>query len=407
MRSGKERKIYIALPVMDEMEYLPELINNIKKQKFRSFELFVCVNQLDEWWSDPKKENICLNNIHALELLKKTKQFPVIVIDKSSKGMGWKGKRFGVGWARKTIMDNISLKADKNDIILSLDADTSFSENYFSSIADSFKTDEKVVALSVPYYHKLTGDEVADRNILHYEIYMRYFTLNLWRIKNPSRFTALGSAIAVPVWAYKTIGGITPHKSGEDFYFLQKLRKYGKLKIWNNEKVFPAARFSDRVFFGTGPAMIKGKNGDWSSYPFYHFSLFDKIKNTFDLFSELYEKDIETPMTNFLNDQFRSENIWAPLRKNFKTRGNFVKACEDKVDGLRILQYLKTSQKDNKNSDEENLKEFLFEFYKNKEIEKLDPDEFSFTESKISHLNLIRDFLVMKESELQKEKPII
>ena len=153
--------------------------------------------------------------------------------------------------------------------------------------------------------------------------------------------------------------------------------------------------------------MIKGKNGDWSSYPFYHFSLFDKIKKTFDLFSNLYEKDIETPMTDFFNDQFNSENIWAPLRKNFKTSKNFVKACEDKVDGLRILQYLKTSQKDNKNSDEENLKEFLFEFYKNKEIEKLDPDEFSFTESKISHLNLIRDFLVMKESELQKEKLII
>ena len=407
MKSDKERKIYIALPVMDEMEYLPELINNIKKQKFKSFELYVCVNQPDEWWSDSKKESICLNNIRALELLKKVKQFPVTVIDKSSKGMGWKGKRFGVGWARKTIMDKISIKADKNDIILSMDADTSFSENYFSSISDSFKTDEKVVALSVPYYHKLTGDEIADRNILHYEIYMRYFSLNLWRIKNPYRFTALGSAIAVPVWAYKTIGGITPHKSGEDFYFLQKLRKYGKIKIWNNEKVYPAARFSDRVFFGTGPAMIKGKNGDWSSYPFYHFSLFDKIKKTFDLFSELYEKDIETPMTDFFNDQFNSENIWAPLRKNFKTRGNFVKACEDKVDGLRILQYLKTSQKDNKNSDEENLKEFLFEFYKNKEIEKLDPDEFSFTESKISHLNLTRDFLVMKESELQKEKLII
>ena len=137
MRSGKKRKIYIALPVMDEMDYLPELINNIKKQKFRSFELFVCVNQPDEWWSDPAKKNICQNNIYALELLKKVKQFPVTVIDKSSKGMGWKGKKFGVGWARKTIMDKISLEADKNDIILSMDADTSFSENYFSSITDS------------------------------------------------------------------------------------------------------------------------------------------------------------------------------------------------------------------------------------------------------------------------------
>ncbi|MCD4773618.1 MAG: glycosyltransferase [Bacteroidales bacterium] len=407
MKSGKERKIYVALPVMDEMDYLPEFINNINNQKYKSFELYICVNQPDEWWSNPEKESICLNNKRALKLLKKITQFPVTVIDKSSKGMGWKGKKFGVGWARKTIMDKISIKADKNDIILTLDADTSFSENYLSSISDSFIAGEKVVALSVPYYHKLTEDETTNRNILHYEIYMRYFSLNLWRISNPYRFTALGSAIAVPVWVYKTIGGITPHKSGEDFYFLQKLRKYGKLKIWNNEKVFPAARFSDRVFFGTGPAMIKGKNGNWSSYPFYHFSLFDKIKITFDLFFDLYEKDIETPLSGFLRDQFNSENIWIPLRNNFKTRENFIKACEDKVDGLRILQFLKSSQKNILKSDEENLKEYLIKFNKNEEIEKLYLEEFSFSSSSIFQLNLIRDFLVMKESELQKEQLII
>ena len=407
MKSGEKRKIYIALPVMDEMDYLPKFINNIKKQNFKSFELFVCVNHPDEWWSDSEKEIICQNNLRSIELLKNEIQFPITIIDKSSKGLGWKGKKFGVGWARKTIMDMISLEADKNDLILSLDADTGFSENYLNSVIESFQKNEKFVALSVPYYHKLTADESADRSILHYEIYMRYFSLNLWRISNPYRFTALGSAIAVPVWAYKAIGGITPHKSGEDFYFLQKLKKYGRIKIWNNETVFPAARFSDRVFFGTGPAMIKGKNGDWSSYPFYHFSLFDEIKITFEMFSELYEKDFETPMTDFLKNRFRSENIWGPLRKNFKTRQNFVKACEDKVDGLRILQFLKSSQKSNTKTDEENLKEYLTKFYKNEEVEKLNLNEFLFSKSTISHLNLIRDFLVKKESKLQKEKPII
>ncbi len=91
-------------------------------------------------------------------------------------------------------------------------------------------------------------------------------------------FTAIGSAMALPVKSYRAIGGMTPHKSGEDFYFLQKLRKFGKVLTWNKEKVYPEARYSDRVFFGTGPAMIKGRDGDWSSYPIYPFELFDEIK---------------------------------------------------------------------------------------------------------------------------------
>ncbi len=402
MLAGKKyikSKIYIALPVMDEPDYMSSVIKSVKKQTYKNYELFVCVNQPDDWWSQTEKINICENNLRSIEYLKSIREFPITIIDRCSKGNGWKGKKYGVGWARKTLMDAINKIADKNDIIISLDADTVFSENYFQSVINNFIQNPDAVALSVPYYHNLTNDETANRAILRYEIYIRYYSINLTKINNPYNFTALGSAIALPVWAYRGINGITPHKSGEDFYFLQKLRKFGEIILWNNEKVYPAARFSNRVFFGTGPAMIKGRSGDWSSYPVYYYSLFNDVGKTYDLFSSLFYNDIKTPMSDFLESQFNL-NLWKPIRENCKTEDKFIKACRNKVDGLRILQYLKSKQKEINLTDEECLMEFLKKFYKN-QIKDLNVnfDKFSFQNSKIEELNEIRDFLINKEKE--------
>ena len=68
-----------------------------------------------------------------VEFLKNITDFPVHLIDKCSEGKGWKKDKLGVGWARKTIMDEISKDASENELILSMDADLSFNQNYFQS----------------------------------------------------------------------------------------------------------------------------------------------------------------------------------------------------------------------------------------------------------------------------------
>lgn len=323
------------------------------------------------------------------------------VIDRSSPGKGWTGSHFGVGWARKTLMDAISGKADKGDIIVSIDADTEFGDPYLASVHGTFSEHPGFAALSVPYYHRLTGDEVTDRCILRYEIYMRYYALNMWRISNPYRFTAIGSAMAFPLWAYRTVGGITPHKSGEDFYFMQKLAKYGRILHWNPERVYPAARFSDRVFFGTGPAMIQGREGNWSSYPIYPFRLFDDVMDTFSLFPALYDTDVETPMSGFLRTIFKTEDLWQPLRKNYRTREQFVRACSHRVDGLRILQYLKAKHKESAQTDEENLREFFKIKFQRADFkgQKLNLESFDFERSSVPELDAVRNLLAGMEEE--------
>lgn len=399
-----EKRVFIAIPAMNEMEWLPEFINCLKHQTFKQFKVIIGINQPDDWWDKPDKVHICENNQKSLNYLNSIQNIDFEIIDNSTKGKGWVGKKTGVGWARKIIMDRVAKEANDNDIMVTLDADTTFEPDYFQSIVDTFSQHPKAVALSVPYYHKLTGKLDSDRAILRYEIYMRYYALNLWRIKSPYNFTAIGSAMAVPIKAYKAIGGITPHKSGEDFYFIQKLRKYGTVLTWNTEKVYPAARFSDRVGFGTGPAMIKGRAGDWDSYPIYPFNYFDEVKSTYDLFPLLYERNVSTSMDDFNLEKFGEKDIWKLLRDNNKKVDNFVKACFHKVDAFRVLQFLKWRSLNEKISNENNLKVWFQEFYPDhiKDFS-FDINNLVFDNSSVEELNQIRNKLAQLEENYQKQ----
>jgi glycosyltransferase involved in cell wall biosynthesis len=378
---------------MDEMERLPLLIQSIMDQTFRDFRLVVCVNQPDCWWDDEVHINVCRENQSAINYLQSINDNRIEIIDRSSRGIGWPPKGHGIGNARKLLLDHISSVANDNDVIISMDADTVFNKGYFYSVAENLRLNPAASAISIPYYHKLSYNAELDRAMLRYEIYMRAYAINMWRIHSPYCFTALGSAIALPVWSYKAAGGMTPKMSGEDFYFLQKIVKTGRLLHWNSEIVYPATRLSDRVFFGTGPALIKGIDGDWSSYPVYKMQLFDLVADTCKSFHKLFTKDIETPLDNFLVNKFGCLP-WQALRQNFKSQVHFVRACHEKIDGLRILQFLKESQPADEKVSEEALSLLLKSYQKQFRdiIPNLSP-KIDFETSSISELDHTRDIL--------------
>ena len=399
--------LYFAIPVMDEAEWLPDCLSCIDEQTYGKIKVVICVNQPESYWKDTVKRSICGNNKKTLEFLTARENPNYTVIDRSSEGNGWTGKKHGVGWARKTVMDHIASVANDEDIIVCMDADTNFNKDFCNSIVEGFNRYYNAVGMALPYYHRLTGDEVIDRAVLRYEIYMRYYSLNLFRIRNPYCFTAIGSSMATTVKAYKAVKGMAPKLSGEDFYFLQKLRKHGSLIIWNSEQTYPATRYSERVFFGTGPALIKGKNNDWDSYPLYSYSLFDEVEQTYQLFDTLFIRDIETPMTEFLRATFNTSDIWQPIRDNFKTLALFRKSCVEKVDGLRILQYLKSKQKLSEN-EASYLNEYFKKFYRDiwEDHESLFKD-FTFEFSSIGDLNCMREILCVQEQTYRELIKII
>lgn len=333
--------LHICLPSLNESESIPGFLQSIQKQSNQNFILYVCVNQPDEWWDDETKLAICEDNAKTLDILSQEKSLAIIIIDKSSRGKAWQAKKRGVGWARKIVMDKAAEAAADQDLIVSVDADTFYPKNYFQSLVDIFKTNPHIVAHSNPYEHPLSGKIAEDTAILRYEIYMRVYAINMLLIANPYAFSAIGSGMVTTAFQYKRVGGISPKHSGEDFYFIQRMQKVGRLSNYNDVKVYPQARFSDRVNFGTGPAMIKGDSGDWTSYPFYLPSLFAKVQETYQMFEHLFEEDVQTPMSDFLRILLKKDDIWKPLRKNFKQKKQFVRAAAELVDALRILQYLK------------------------------------------------------------------
>lgn len=366
---------------MDEFDNLPDLMERLRRQTLQAFSTYICVNQPEEFSScfhGSWEYHVYENNQASLQQLRTTGDFPLHIIDRSSIGQGWTGKQKGVGWARKLLFEAILQQCDDNELIVSMDADTDFPDDYFEKLLATINHHPTASALCVPYYHPLCGEDSTDRAMLRYECYMRHYLINLLEIQSPYAFSALGSAMAFPAWAYKRVGGITPLQGGEDFYLMQKFAKTGNLVRDIDACVYPQGRISHRVPFGTGPAIARGVANQEESYPFFAAEGFHLIKQTTDLFPKLYTQDIETPLSDFLRNQLNTNDLWGPLRKNFKRQDLFVHACHERLDGLRILQFLKTLSK----------------------FETQIPD---FASTSIPQLNAYRDELFQKELLLRKD----
>lgn len=397
-------RLFAAIPAMDELACLPLLLHDLAHQQTSSpYEVFVCINQPEIYWNISDKKTVALHNRQLLSMLQDYREMPVHIINRSSRGKGWTGKNYGVGMARKVLFDTILQIAEDEDVIVSLDADTRISTAYLQSIADHFAAYPELPVLAVPYYHPLTGDDICDRAILRYELYMRNYWLNMQRIGSPYHFTALGSAMAFKAGALRKIGGITPIKSGEDFYLMQKFRKTVAIGQYNVEAVYPAARYSARVPFGTGPALINGSRGQWDAYPIYHHALFEDIAATYKALPRLYETDdVHTAFLDFLQSQSRqNRSIWLSIRQNIKDLPHFIQAFHEKADGLRILQYLRQKQSCLAITDEQSLRENIRFLFSPAETMPLD-DAFSFAQYPIDRLNILRNLFYDREMNLRK-----
>ncbi len=395
--------LFVALPALDEYDFLPKTLDSIAAQHTSAkFEVFVCVNQPDSYWHNPDKKEVCHNNAKTLHFLNNYEKLTLHIIDKCSPGLGWENKKSGVGFARKILMDTILGKCSCDDIIISLDADTLLEPTYFQSVYDNFTVNRHINAISVPYYHKIDGcSEENARAVLRYEIYMRNYLINLLKIKSPYSFTALGSAIAVKACALSKIGGITPYQSGEDFYLLQKIAKMGGLSIFNTDCVYPSPRVSNRVPFGTGPAVGMGISGGWESYPVYHHSAFAPIGEAYCNLRRLYDNEPGAEKNMFLEfvaKRSRNTGVWMGIRGNVTDYQHFEKAFHQKADGLRILQFVRARHSEQGLSDEASLLDNLRLWFPGR---KLTSDHFNFKTSPVDEINHLRDSLFMEEMRLR------
>lgn len=268
-----------------------------------------------------------------------------------------KKKWAGAGLARKTGMDEAVRRFSKihrsDGIVVSLDADTLVEPNYLIEIESYFEKNPKHVGATLAFEHQKNNLSAKHlEGINYYEKYLQYYKNALAFTGFPYSMFTIGSAFAVRADAYVKRGGMSRRKAGEDFYFLQGLVQLGKVGEITVTKVYPSARLSDRVPFGTGPILQKWMSGEEDLAVSYNFNAFKDLKVFFERIPKLYqlaENDFlndldslpESIKTFLLADNFFDEI--AELNANCSTLSTFSLRFFHRFNAFKVLKFLNFS----------------------------------------------------------------
>jgi len=208
-------------------------------------------------------------------------------------------KHAGVGLARKIGMDLAVEHFLRNEktrgIIISLDADCTVSPNFLTTIWGAFSRDKSLNSTIHDFRHRVEEDgPLTESAARQYEAYIRYFRSMLEYIGFPYYWHTIGSAFAVSADAYMRVGGMGRQQGGEDFYFLQKIFALGNIRDLKETRVFPMARLSDRVPFGTGPSLQKIMDEPAGSERAYSERSFRELRQLFDRIDDFRGKDAQS-----------------------------------------------------------------------------------------------------------------
>ena len=321
-------KTAIVIPVYNEVDYLFKTLESILRNKSNFLDetiIILVVNNSEDISRDTQAYINNQETIKRLEKLNCPEYIHLHWIDCSSRGYGLSGKG-GVGVARKIGMDSCLkyLDLEAKPIICSLDADTLTAENYLEGIINFFNNNKDFICGIVSFKHLNDASEAEYKAICEYEYYLSYYVDMLKYAGSPYAYHAIGSTMVFRADAYIKSGGMKQNTAGEDFYFLQDIRKIGKIGEITQTSVYQSSRCSDRVPFGTGPTIADNLSG--TRIMLYNPGIFKLLKkllftvNKWILAEEyncsdyLYDR-LDCEACNFL-DSYGFKNIWKKIVKN-------------------------------------------------------------------------------------------
>ena len=356
----------IVIPVISEYENLRKLLASLLKNDNKYFTrtaIIVVVNNLPDSAEEVKTDNhksldffrsiIHKNNVED-SLTQKTigSNLNICLVDASSSGLEMPKKIGGVGLARKIGMDEALKLFDystaSKKILICLDADCTVDFNYLTVVVDEFNK-RNLSAAVVKYEHAIEEDIPTTHAIICYEFFLHYYVLGLKYANSPFAFHTIGSTMICTHESYIKIEGMNKQKAAEDFYFLEKLAKNYKIEKIDSTKVYPAARNSWRVPFGTGQRVGRFLSKKQNEYLLYDPVCFDILKAWLEVFnaegikiSEEYlntAKKIHPELSNFLMEQNFSED-WDRILKNSTRTEQLAKQKQLWFDGFRTIKLI-------------------------------------------------------------------
>ena len=280
-------------------------------------------------------------------------------VDASTPGLEMPGKTAGVGLARKIGMylalGVFVYGTNRPTIIASLDADTLVEPAYLSAVRKAFERDD-VTAAVVSFAHQAAERADEQSAICCYELFLRYYVLGLRYAGSPYAFHSIGSTMVCTAGTYAAVRGMNTRRAGEDFYFLDKLAKTGRMKRITATTVHPSARASERVPFGTGKRVIRFTGGEKNEYLLYDPRCFGVLKEWLSHMSSCTDQDTETILARAgkihptLGEFLRSRRfgeVWPRLVDNSGDQAHLRDHFARWFDGFetfKLIRYLTTAR---------------------------------------------------------------
>jgi len=299
----------LIIPAYNEShQFVNSLLLKLDSEKWEHTLIIIVVNQPDN------DENIAPNTLFCQELQKqhlsntlnkqahrsdqesffkldhKSSSSSIILLDFFTEGRRLARKK-GVGLARKIGCDLACLLIQQkilvSDWLHTSDADTSLPDNYFKQTSTLIQ--KNISAAIYDFAHLGEANKITQSTQL-YEESISYYVDGLRYANSPYAYHTLGSCIAIKIKPYLLVRGFTKRAGGEDFYCLNKLAKVGAIKQLKGDKLIIATRSSDRVPFGTGPAVkqILEKEESQTTLLSYNPQVFFELKNLLLSFESLF-----------------------------------------------------------------------------------------------------------------------
>ncbi len=284
-------------------------------------------------------------NIEAIQVNESRENIDILIINRYDGHLKLPIKQ-GVGLARKIGCDIAISLANKNilksNIIYSTDADAQLPDNYFSS---SKNIPSNYSALVFDFKHSKPNTCYGEATQL-YELAIKYFRDQLIWANSPYGFNTLGSTLAISVNHYCQVRGFPKRAAAEDFYLLNKLAKVGEVKYLPEIKINIESRLSDRVPFGTGPAVKeicrKLENGE--NYLYYHPLCFTHLKETLQTILSGATCSQLSPQSQEALNVLGFEKFLIHAKAHCKNNQQYTKAFHDWFDGFRTLKFIRHLQ---------------------------------------------------------------
>lgn len=194
-------------------------------------------------------------------------------------------KHRGVGYARKLGFDlavsRFAMADQENGICLSLDADCLVEANYLTAVFNHFTshTNDPIAVINFAHRVDELDDDIHKQAMAAYECHLRYYVLGIRYAGLPYDYHTLGSCFAVTAQAYMAQGGMNKRQGGEDFYFIHKFTALNLCSRVDTTRVFPSARLSQRIPFGTGPTLSRWLEKEAGSFTSYHPQAFTDLRH--------------------------------------------------------------------------------------------------------------------------------